>query len=206
MIKNEKSSLWWYWRLAALLLAGTILWYALIFLWGGITQESTRLAIRWSARFAVVFFCGAFGASALQYFFKTSFTFWLRMNRKYLGITFAITHLLHLSFLVLLQKQFHPVFDLAKTSSLLAGGTAYFFVVAMLFTSFDTFSKRLTPKQWKILHTIGGWWIWAIFFNSYGKNALKYLGYMLVFLLLAVIAVLKLVVFFRKNLSKTSVY
>lgn len=198
-MKNEKTPLWWHQNLTATLLAGTLLWYTLIFLSGGVTEESTRLAIRWSARFAVVLFCGAFGASALQHFFKNSFTFWLRMNRKYLGISFAITHLLHLAFLVLLQKQFHPVFELAKTSSLLAGGTAYFFVVAMLLTSFELFSKRLTPKQWKILHSIGGWWIWAIFFNSYGKNALAYPGYMLLFLLLGATAVLRIVASFRKN-------
>lgn len=203
-MKNEKSPLWWHQKLAATLLAGTLLWYALIFLQGGLTEASTRLAIRWSARFAVVFFCGAFGASALQYFFKNSFTFWLRMNRKYLGITFAITHLCHLGFLVLLQQQFHPVFTLAKTSSLLAGGTAYFFVVAMLLTSFDTFSQQLSPRQWKYLHTIGGWWIWAIFFNSNLKNVLKFPGYLPLFLLLLTTAVLKTIVLFRRRIIKSS--
>ncbi|MCB0535084.1 MAG: hypothetical protein KDD14_22955 [Saprospiraceae bacterium] len=199
MEKNTPTRLWWYGQLTGVLLAGTLLCYALIFLIGGLTEDSTRLAIRWSARFAVVFFCAAFGASAIRRFFKNNFTFWLRMNRKYLGITFAITHLCHLGFLVLLQKQFHPVFTLAKTTSLLAGGTAYFFVVAMLLTSFDTFSKQLTPRQWKVLHTVGGWWIWAIFFNSNLKNVLKYPGYLPLFLLLVGVGVLKVLLYFRKS-------
>lgn len=192
-MKNKTNSFsLWRWQLLTVLLTGTFLVYCIIFLQGGLQQESTRLAIRWSARFAVVLFCAAFGASALQHIWKGNFTFWLRSNRKYLGIAFALTHLSHLSFLVLLQAKFHPVFDLAKTSSLMAGGTAYFFVVAMLLTSFDTFSKQLSPKQWKWLHTIGGWWIWAIFFNSYRKNALEYPGYMMLFLMLVVVAMLKL--------------
>lgn len=199
MKKHAPTRFWWYWQLTGSLLTATLLCYALIFLFGGLTEDSTRLAIRWSARFAVVFFCAAFGASALQYFFQNSFTFWLRMNRKYLGIAFAITHLCHLGFLILLQQRFHPVFDLAKTSSLLAGGTAYFFVVAMLLTSFDTFSKRLSPRQWKWLHTIGGWWIWAIFFNSNLKNVLKYPGYLPLFLLLVGVAVLRVMLILRKK-------
>jgi len=79
----------------------------------------------------------------------------LRENRKYLGITFAVTHLFHPSFLVLPQAPFHLVFDLAKTISLLAGGTAYFFVVPMLLTSFKAFSKHRSPKRCKWLHGIG---------------------------------------------------
>lgn len=199
MGKKVKPFSLWRWQLLQVLLASTILFYGLIFLQGGLQEESTRLAIRWSARFAVVLFCAAFGASALQHIWKGLFTFWLRANRKYLGITFAVTHLFHLSFLLLLQTKFHPVFELAKTSSLLAGGTAYFFVVAMLLTSFETFSKHLSPKQWKWLHTIGGWWIWAIFIKSYGKNALAYPGYMMLFLLLAVTAVLKVYAYSRNR-------
>ena len=188
----------WRWRLLFALLLSTVLFYALIFLFEGFHQESTRLAIRWSARFAAVFFCAAFGASTFQHFGKGGFTYWLRMNRKYFGIAYAITHFFHLGFLVLLQNYFHPVFTLAKTTSLMAGGMAYFFAGTMLLTSFDAFSRHLSPSQWKWLHTIGGWWIWGIFVKSYAKNALSYPGYMVIFLLLAVTALLKVIRYSQK--------
>ena len=53
------------------------------------------------------------------------------MNRKFIGVTFAIIHLIHLGLLVLLQVKFHPVFELAAFSSLLAGGGAYIFAGLM---------------------------------------------------------------------------
>ena len=144
-----------------------------------------------SARIGVVLFSFAFGASALHYFYKNIFTWWLRMNRRYIGISFAIMHLVHLAFLLLLQFNFHPVFNKAKTISLLGGGLAYFFVVAMLFTSFPFFSKYLSHKNWKLLHTAGGYWIWYIFIRSYVKRALTEYEYIPLVILLVVVLMLR---------------
>ena len=111
------------------------------------------------------------------------------MNRKYFGISFAINHLIHLGFLVVLQQVFHPVFELAATTSLLAGGMAYFFVVTMLLTSFESFAKYLSRKNWKLLHTIGGYWIWVIFLSTYAKKV-QNVGVMFLPFVLILIAVL----------------
>ena len=162
----------WHWRIPRLTVGLSLLSFAAIFAIGGFNEESTRQCIRLSAKVSVVLFCMAFSASAVQGLLRNVFTFWWRMNRKYFGISFAIVHLLHLAFLVLLQQCFHPVFTLAKTSSLVAGGGAYMFVVLMLLTSFERFSKHLTKRQWKLLHTVGGWWIWAVFASSYFKRVL----------------------------------
>ena len=146
-------------------------WICYIFWWfaifNGFTEESTREAIRWTARISVVLFSLAFAASGLHRQFHNPFTFWLLTNRKYLGISFAIMHLVHLCYLGLLQFNFHPVFEKAKTISLIGGGLAYFFIVMMLLTSFKIFSKYLSKRQWKLLHTIGGYWILYIFLRSY---------------------------------------
>ena len=144
--------------------------YSRQFYFGGFDEESTRLAIRWSARISVVLFSMAFIVGSLQYFWGNVFTFWMRMNRKYLGISFAMSHIFHLGWLVVLQQNFHPVFEKAKTISLIGGGLAYLFLVLMLLTSFPFFAKKISSRNWKILHTAGGWWIWYIFIRSYGKN------------------------------------
>ncbi len=171
--RNEPSSNGlWHWRIVQLTVGLSVLSFAAIFAIGGFNEESTRQCIRLTAKVSVVLFSMAFSASAVQGLLRNVFTFWWRMNRKYLGISFAIIHLIHLAFLLLLQQWFHPVFTLAKSSSLFAGGMAYLFLVLMLLTSFERFSKHLSKKNWKLLHTVGGWWIWGIFASSYFKRVL----------------------------------
>jgi hypothetical protein len=149
-----------------------------------------------TARIAGILFAFAFMASSIQYYLKGIFTFWLLSNRKYLGVSFAIVHLIHLALLVVLHEVFHPIFHIAATSSLVSGGIAYFFTIAMLLTSFDNLKRRISSKNWKILHTVGGYWIWMIFFISYMKRVdteLVYLPLVLLFALTLILRILKLV-------------
>ena len=148
----------------------SILLFIAIFYTNGFNEESTRLVIRLTARFAVIFFCLAFGASAFHNWLKMSFSWWLFMNRKFWGISFAYIHLVHLGFLFLLQNSFHPVFEQADVTSLLGGGLAYVFLILMLLTSFPFFANKISKANWKRLHTLGGYWIWLIFMISYVKR------------------------------------
>jgi len=178
----------WAWGLVKFCIATSLLLFGGLYFIYGFTEEGTRQAIRWSARISAVLFSLAFTASAFQRLFKNIFSFWWLMNRKYFGISFAIVHLLHLCFLLVLQQFFHPVFNMAKTSSLIGGGLAYFFIVLMLLTSFPYFAKYLSRRNWKILHTAGGYWIWFIFIKTYWKRAATESEYIpLVVLLVAVL-------------------
>ena len=85
-----------------------------------------------------------------------------RQNRRFLGISFALLFFIHFCFLILLQQTFHPVFNRAATISLIGGGLAYVFAFLMFLTSFPYFSKKISRKNWLILHTVGSWWIWYI--------------------------------------------
>ncbi|MCF8246891.1 MAG: hypothetical protein K9J37_17925 [Saprospiraceae bacterium] len=199
-METQPTSGLWHWRIVQFSVGLSLLGFVLIFIIGGFNEESTRQCIRLSAKVSVVLFCMAFSASAVQGLLHNVLTFWWRMNRKYLGISFAIAHLLHLFFLVLLQQCFHPVFTLAKTSSLAAGGTVYLFLVLMLLTSFQRFSHYLSKKQWKLLHTVGGWWIWGIFASSYFKRVLHgEMDYLPWAGLVAAVGVLRVVALFRKQ-------
>jgi hypothetical protein len=173
------------------IITGAVILFSLFLLLNGWTEEGVRLVIRWSARLSIICFCLAFGARAIHLWGRRSITFWLLMNRKYLGVSFAILHLIHLGFLGLLQYSFHPVFTKAAATSLFAGGLAYLFVVLMLLTSFDRFANLITKQQWKRLHFIGGYWIWAIFVSTYSKGVLRgeywdapFLGFLILILLL----------------------
>jgi sulfoxide reductase heme-binding subunit YedZ len=54
----------------------------------------------------------------------------------------------------------------------IGGGLAYVFIAAMTATSFDRTAQMIGPRAWKILHTVGSYYIWLIFANSYIGRAL----------------------------------
>jgi len=183
----------WAWQLVQLIMFLSLLIYCIIFFKSGFYEESTRQAIRLSARISVFLFCIAFGASAFHQWAKNSFSWWVFMNRKFFGISFAFNHLFHLFLLFILQKEFHPVFDLAAKFSLFAGGMAYLFIILMLLTSFSFFEKMISRKNWKRLHTIGGYWIWTVFMSSYTKRVLdEEWSYMPIVILLITVLLMRL--------------
>lgn len=188
----ENSNGIWGWDIVKLVVIGAVIFLGRLLLSYGFEEPGIREAIRWTARISVVLFCIAFAASGIQRLFPGLFSFYLMMNRKYFGISFAIIHLTHLFFLVILQYNFHPVFEKAKTISLIGGGMAYFFLVMMLLTSFDFFSKFLSKRQWKLLHTIGGYWIFYIFLRSYIKRALTENEYIPFVILLVFVLIVRL--------------
>ena len=189
---SETSSGIWGWDIVKLIIVGSVMFFGWILFAYGFTEDGTREAIRWTARISVVLFSLAFAASGIHRLIQNSLSFWLLMNRKYLGISFAIIHLIHLFYLVVLQYNFHPVFEKAKTISLIGGGMAYFFLILMLLTSFERFSKFLTKRQWKILHTVGGYWILYIFLRSYWKRALTEYEYYPLAIMLVLVIIIRL--------------
>jgi len=182
----------WGWDIVKLIVVGAIIFLGNLLLNYGFGETGTREAIRWTARISVVLFSVAFAASGFQRLFPGALSFYLRMNRKYIGISFAIIHLTHLFFLLILQYNFYPVFEKAKTISLIGGGLAYLFLVLMFLTSFEAFAKFLSKRQWKILHTVGGYWILYIFLRSYFKRALTESEYIPLTVMLVLVIVIRL--------------
>lgn len=176
------------WSIVYITTGISIVCFALVTLGLGFNEESLRLNIRWSARFSVVCFCLAFSASAVNLVFKNSFTKWIVLNRKYFGISFAVIHLIHLLFLILLHLNFHRLFIWPSIVELTLGGMAYVFLLLMLITSFDVFSKQLSNSNWNRLHTIGGYWILIVFSNSFLGSVIagKFAYFPLAILVLAV--------------------
>ncbi len=189
----------WNWNLVTSIVAGSSMLFAGKLLVSGFDEESIRVLIRWTARISVVLFCLAFGASALHALLQNSTTWWVRMNRKYLGISFAIIHLIHLAVLIVLQVNFHPVFERAAPQALFAGAGAYLFIVLMLLTSFDRFADRLSKNAWKNLHLVGGFWIWGVFMTSYWRRALTEYTYLPIALLLVVVMGLRVWKLFKTS-------
>lgn len=187
------------WNIVWTLTVIAVLLFGSVFLVFGFTEEANRIAIRLSARLAGILFALAFAASSLPIIHRGKFTLWLLTNRKYIGLSFAHLHFIHLILLFLLQQSFHPVFDLAARSSLAAGGLAYFFIASMYLTSFSRFSNLLSARNWNLLHTVGGYWIWIIFFRSYVKRVDTEIEYLPLVLLFAGVLLLRIVKLMRSR-------
>ena len=111
--------------------------------------------------------------------------------RPQIGLSFAVFHSFHLFFLLYLQYAIHPVFTLAKKSSLIGGSMAYIFMYLMVLTTFPLIKSKLTSIRWTILHLIGGYWIWLIFFRTYYKKVTHWNEGYVLFSLLVLIMVMR---------------
>jgi len=137
---------------------------------GGEGTQETRFAAltAGTARLAFPIFAVAFTASALRMLVPSATTRWLVRNRRHLGLAFAFVHFIHLGALSALNAERDTVPD---TVTLVGGGLAYFFVLAMALTSSDA-AQRLLRGNWRRLHVIGGWWIWVVFTQSYAGRVI----------------------------------
>lgn len=119
---------------------------------------------RYTARFSFLIFVLVFASGALAALFPSDITRWLRRNRRYTGLSFALAHFLHLIAIIAL---FATIGEVPETITLLGGGLAYLFIAAMAATSNDWSVRKLGPKNWRRLHLAGVYYVWAIFMNSY---------------------------------------
>ena len=160
-----------------------------IFLAAGGGEAGWRAAIRMSARTSLVLFAAAFVASSLRIVWPNVFTRWLLVNRRYVGVSFAASHAIHLVAIVTLALV--AVDFRLDPATLIAGGLAYVFLAAMTATSFDRSAAWLGPRRWHQLHRTGMYYCWVIFFVSFLPRARLELGRYLTFvgILLAALAV-----------------
>jgi methionine sulfoxide reductase heme-binding subunit len=129
-----------------------------------------RLLIRSTARTSLLLFCMAFTASAAWKCFPNRLTGWQRRNRRYLGLGFAISHVIHAVAIAAFATLDPAGFQMQSMGSVVAGGIAYVFIVAMAATSFDRTAAWIGPRLWKVLHTSGAYYIWISFMIAFGKR------------------------------------
>jgi sulfoxide reductase heme-binding subunit YedZ len=163
------------WRLFGLLALGVASLLALILALVGTDERGLRILVRASARTSATLFLLAFSASGLRRFLRSPFTAWLLRNRRYVGVSFAFSHLVHLAIVASLAISFpHPFYEQSVNLVVMGGGgVVTLFVVAMAATSFDRTAAWLGPRRWKLLHTVGGYSIWGVFAFDYVQLAFR---------------------------------
>ena len=142
----------------------------------GTGEVGLRTLIRTTAQTSFILFTSAFTASSLSQLWRAPWTRWLLVNRRYIGVSFAVSHFIHLIAIVALTYQLGDKFQLSA-ATVVGGGLAYVFIAAMTATSFDRSAAWLGPRAWRALHTTGVYAIWLIFFVSYAPRAAQSLLY-----------------------------
>lgn len=122
-----------------------------------------------TARCALVLFCTAFAASALQTLWPAPRTHWLKRNRRYLGVAFAAAHTVHLAAVVVFAIEAPALFDTAKPpfAFSILGAIGYLFMYAMVATSFDRTAAWLGTSAWQWLHRLGSYYLWSMFISAF---------------------------------------
>jgi hypothetical protein len=193
------------WRLTgmvSLLLAGMALFFLAAH--GG-DIEGVRLVIRATARTSLVLFALAFTASALVELVPSDLTRWQRRNRRYLGVSFAVSHLIHLLAIVTLAGLDNTLFwKLTNIVTIVLAGTAYLFIAAMAATSFDRTAAWLGPRRWRLLHLLGGWYIWISFAVAVAKRVPLDRFYWPMAALVLAAGIVRLVAMWRRGRRRTA--
>jgi DMSO/TMAO reductase YedYZ heme-binding membrane subunit len=162
------------WRLTGVMASVILLVALAVVVWHQGDVEGIRLVIRFTARVSLVLFSLAFTAAALARSLPNVWTRWQRRNRRYLGVSFAISHSVHLMAIIALVRLDPLLFaSLTNPEIIISGSIVYLFIAAMTATSFDRTAAMLGPRAWRLLHTIGGYYILLTFANAFGRRAMQ---------------------------------
>jgi DMSO/TMAO reductase YedYZ heme-binding membrane subunit len=193
-------TLWNGWRLTGLI-GVAVLIASVLAIWASPDPiEGVRLAIRLTARTSLTLFLLAFTASALSRLCPVPFTRWLRANRRYIGVSFAISHLVHaVAIIALVQLDYHLFRQITNIGAYIGGGLAYMFILLMTLTSFDRTMALIGRNIWISLHTIGMWYIWLSFSLNFGKRIPGNSLYLIPVSLIVLAMVIRLVAWWRSS-------
>jgi methionine sulfoxide reductase heme-binding subunit len=122
-----------------------------------------------SVRLSVPWLYLAFAASAIAALWPGRASRWLLRQRRALGLCYAAGmawQLLFILWLVLLHREWyieyqHSPYALAEEIP------GYLLLGAMTLTSFDRPRRWLRPSHWRMLHTVGIWFLWGETWSYY---------------------------------------
>lgn len=151
------------WSVALVIMTVALLGYY------GVNDDGYHAVIRWTARTSLLAFLISFVTGPLTKHVRNDFTRSLMRARRYWGVSFFISHLVHALFIVLaldtaLGYEQDPT---GAIITLIGGGGVYVFLLMMTITSTNGWYQKLGAKNWRRLHVIGQYYAWIIFAQSY---------------------------------------
>ncbi|MBT4146946.1 MAG: hypothetical protein HOJ34_01285 [Kordiimonadaceae bacterium] len=129
-----------------------------------------------SVRTAVPWLFLAFAASSLVHLFPNSLTKWIMRNRKIFGLCFATGMAWQLFFIVwfVIGSFDYYMEEAYAFHSLVEQLPGYLILIAMTITSFRLARKKMSGKNWRLLHKGGMYLLWGILFSTYWYELFYY--------------------------------
>ena len=162
------------WRLTALATLVILAGLGVHFGVSGWTSTSVKAGIDATGRSSLALFSIAFVASSVNRLWPSSLSQWMLQNRRWIGLSFASSHAIHLVLIIAMSFDFpDPFLSGQPAGKWLLGGIGYLFVALMAMTSSNAAQHWMGMKHWKRLHLIGSYWLWAQFFLTYVSHIKK---------------------------------
>ena len=122
-----------------------------------------------SVRFSVPWLYLAFSASAIAVLWPGPASRWLLQRRRIIGLCYAAGmawQLLFILWLVVAHREWYLEMQYSPYA-LAEEIPGYFLLAAMTVTSFRAGRGRLSPAQWRTLHTVGIYFLWGETWSTY---------------------------------------
>ena len=174
------------WRIVGFsaLLVGTIVTFVALI--HGVDEQGMRMAIRATGRTSTLLFTTAFVASSLRQVWNTSLSRWMLKNRRYIGLSMAVSHTYHAVALVGLWF----VTNGAAPKIEPLGTLGYVLLIVLTVTSFKFPAKLLGKRGWKIVHKTAMHYLWLGLLFEYGLKLSKSNFIALPFVILLILAMI----------------
>lgn len=159
------------WKLFAALAGLTLLMTAVVIISHPLGADGLRSAIRATARSSFTLFVLTFLASSLVTLLPSATSHRVLRERRYLGLAFAFSHLVHGVLIYLYARQFPDLFWEGRTATAnIPGSVGYLFILLLVLTSFKAPMRLLGRRLWQVLHSTGTWVLAAVFCLSFYKR------------------------------------
>lgn len=157
----------------------------------GPSEAGVRALLRATAASSVATFAAAFAASGLHRLVRRPATSWLLRNRRWVGLSMALSHTVHLAAIVTLATVWPAAGATIPVATRIAGSLGYLVLAALVVTSNDRAVARLGVRRWGRLHRGGTWFLWLVFVLSYAPGATLHPGHALALAVLVGVAALR---------------
>jgi DMSO/TMAO reductase YedYZ heme-binding membrane subunit len=143
----------------------------------GTGEEGVHAVIRYTARSSLTLFGAAFVASSVRALWPTAATRWLLVNRRYLGVSFAVSHAMHLTAILVLARTSSAFRADVDMVTVIFGGFGFVVAGMLAATSSNRAVAWMGARRWRALHKFGVYYLWFIFVVTYAPAAFRYPSY-----------------------------
>lgn len=158
----------------------------------GAGEAGVRAAIRATAASSLALLLVAFSASGLHRVVRRPLTAWLLRNRRWIGLSMALSHTVHLAAIVTLAARWPAAGAAIPPETRVAGSLGYLALAVLVATSNDRAVARLGTSRWRAVQRGACWVLWLVFLLSYAPGAAASPGNALAVGLLVAVAALRL--------------